>query len=60
MAILLTPAAFQCKANSVSSKQTTIEMNEHNAYAVVIFRVKASCFKSVDGIKLWLLTWLVN
>jgi len=25
--------------------------------AVVIFRVKVSCITSVDGIKLWLLTW---
>ena len=25
-------------------------------YAVVIFRVKVSCIKSADGIKLWLLT----
>ena len=52
MAILLTPAAFQCKVNSVSFMQKTIEMNEYNAYAVVIFRVKASCFTSVDGITL--------
>ena len=28
--------------------------------AVVIFRVKVSCIMSVDGIILWLLTWLVN
>ena len=28
--------------------------------AVVIFRVKMSCITSVDGIKLWLLTLLVN
>ena len=27
---------------------------------VVIFRVKLSCITSVDCIKLWLLTWLVN
>ena len=27
---------------------------------VVIFRVKVSCIKSVDGIILWLLVWLVN
>ena len=27
---------------------------------VVIFRVKVSCITSVDGIKLWLLTWFVN
>ena len=26
----------------------------------VIFRVKVSCITSVDGIKLWLLIWLVN
>ena len=35
-------------------------MNEYNAYAVGIFRVKASCLRLVDGIKLWLLTSLVN
>ena len=28
--------------------------------AVVIFRVKVSGITSVDGIKLWLLTWLVD
>ena len=28
--------------------------------AVVIFRVKVSCITSVDGIKLWLLTCLIN
>ena len=28
--------------------------------AVVIFRVKVSCITSVNGIKLWLLTWLLN
>ena len=27
---------------------------------VVIFRVKVSCTTPVDGIILWLLTWLVN
>ena len=27
---------------------------------VVIFRVKVSCISSVDGIILWLLTWLVK
>ena len=27
---------------------------------VIIFRVKVSCIMLVDGIKLWLLTWLVN
>ena len=27
---------------------------------VVILRVKLSCITSVDCIKLWLLTWLVN
>ena len=28
--------------------------------AVVIFRIKASCITSVNGNKLWLLTWLVK
>ena len=28
--------------------------------AVVIFRVKVSCITSVDGVILWILTWLVN
>ena len=28
--------------------------------AVVIVKVKVSCITSMDGIKLWLLTWLVN
>ena len=28
--------------------------------AVVIFIVKVSCIKSVDGSILWLLVWLVN
>ena len=30
------------------------------ALAVVILRVKASCIASVDGFKLWLLTWLIG
>ena len=28
--------------------------------AVVIFRIKAKCITSVDGIILWFLIWLVN
>ena len=35
------------------------ETNSHpvsTSYAVVIFRVKVSCIKSVDGIELWLST----
>ena len=29
-------------------------------YSVLILRVKMSYIKSVDGISLWLLTWLLN
>ena len=29
-------------------------------FTVVIFKVKVSCITLVDGIRLWLLTWLVN
>ena len=45
---------------SVVLNRTVVDSAEVSTTCVVVFRDKVSCIMSVDGIKLWLLTWLVN
>ena len=45
---------------NVVVNRTVVVDNVLTTCAVVIFRVKVSCITSVDGIKLWSLTCLVN
>ena len=49
------------QVNVVLDRTVVVELTDvSTTCALVIFRVAVNCITSVDAVKLWLLTWLVN
>ena len=49
------------QVNVVLDKTVVVDLTDVSTTCpLVIFRVTVNCITSVDAVKLWLLTWLVN